>query len=103
MMILDDAKYTFDEKNVDNAPKQHGVYLLYADDQLIYVGRASGFGVSINSRLYSHLKGREGLRTKNATHYQRQVSSDPEKLEREVLIRCRKVFGRMQKRSNSNG
>jgi hypothetical protein len=73
-MPIGGDKYTFNKDNVDRAPAQHGVYALYDGDALIYYGRASGEGVTIRSRLQSHLAGNEGSCTKKATSYRRETT-----------------------------
>ena len=59
-MPITGQKYAFTDKNVNNAPASHGVYVLYDGDVTIYIGRASGEGVTIRSRLKSHKAGNEG-------------------------------------------
>lgn len=75
-MALTGKYIPFTKENVDKAPAKHGVYELYDKDngnyELIYIGKASGKGVTIRSRLQSHLRGDEGPCTKTATHYRRK-------------------------------
>jgi hypothetical protein len=103
-MPITGGKYAFTESNVNKAPAEHGVYALYDNTPLvtdfsgpfpsmrrhrgeltIYIGRASGDGVTIRSRLKSHYRGDEGLCTVAATHYRREVTSDPIARESELL------------------
>ncbi len=103
-MPITGDKYAFTESNINNAPAEHGVYALYdpsplvtessgpfpsvrrrSGDLIIYIGRASGDGVTIRSRLKSHYRGDEGLCTLAATHYRREVTSDPIARESELL------------------
>ncbi len=103
-MPITGDKYVFTERNINNAPAEHGVYVLYDNtplvtefsgpfpsmrrrrgDLTIYIGRASGDGVTIRSRLMSHYRGDEGLCTVAATHYRREVTSDPIARESELL------------------
>ncbi|MBI2867450.1 MAG: GIY-YIG nuclease family protein [Chloroflexi bacterium] len=65
--------YAFNQQNVDGSPDAHGVYALYDSNQaLIYIGRADGVGVTIRSRLQSHLRGDEGRCTQSAAYYRRE-------------------------------
>lgn len=84
-MGLKSKIYSFKKENVDISPNKHGVYSLYEGDELIYIGRAAGKGVTIRSRLQSHLAGSEGRCTKDATWYQREVTEDAVKREEEEL------------------
>lgn len=73
--------YAFNEFNVDNAPSQSGVYALYRNNTLTYIGKAS----SIRARLQDHFAGRDGQCTRASTHYKREVTSTPAARERELL------------------
>ena len=56
---MSNATYGFTAFNVNAAPASHGVYVLYDSTGIIYIGRAAGDGVTIRSRLQSHLHGNE--------------------------------------------
>lgn len=88
-------KYEFTSKNVDQSPNEHGVYLLYDGNVLIYIGRAWGKDVTIRSRLQSHMRGDEGACTESATHYSREVREDSAARELELLKEFRKTYGRL--------
>jgi hypothetical protein len=94
-MPISGDRYAFTEKNVNNAPDEHGVYALYDGDILIYYGRASGDGVTICSRLQSHFRGDEGPCTQGATHYRREVTESPKHREKELLDEFEATFGRL--------
>ena len=61
-------------ENIDRAPRKPGVYALYEDRTLIFLGKASGKADTIRSRLRSHL----GALPQGATRYKRELASDPE-------------------------
>ena len=84
-MPNEDSRYANNEKNLKNAPKSHGVYTLYEGKRLIYIGRAAGKDVTINSRLNSHASGNEGACTKAFTSYRREESANAEAREKELL------------------
>ncbi len=84
-MPISGNRYGFTEKNIDDAPDDHGVYALYHDEELIYIGRAAGKDVTIRSRLRDHLSGREGKGTQQATSYAREITSAPAPREEELL------------------
>jgi hypothetical protein len=94
-MPISGDRYAFTEKNVNNAPDEHGVYALYDGDILIYYGRASGDGVTICSRLQSHFRGDEGPCTQGATHYRREMTESPKHREKELLDEFAARFGRL--------
>ena len=84
-MPIEDSWYAKHEENLKNAPKSHGVYTLYEGDRLIYIGRAAGKGVTINSRLNSHASGNEGACTQAFTRYMREETENAEARETELL------------------
>src|SRR5437016_12778486 len=60
-------------ENVNRAPKKRGVYALYADSTLIYLGQAEGKTDTIRARLRGHL----GSTPKAATRYTLELSPTP--------------------------
>lgn len=94
-MGLLNNNYQFNSFGVALAPSSHGVYRLYAGAELIYIGRASGIDVTIQSRLRSHLSGREGPCTQSATSFDYIESTVPAYLEAELLERYRSLYGRL--------
>lgn len=84
-MPITGDQYPFTKDNVDKAPADHGVYVLYENGVLTYIGRASGTGVTIRSRLQSHYSGNEGRCTQAATHYRREVCPNPIAREKELV------------------
>ena len=84
-MSINGKRYAFTNENINNAPNSAGVYELYDGSMLTYIGRAQGGSVTIRTRLKDHKSGREGMCTKNATIYKREVTSSPVARERELL------------------
>lgn len=74
--------YAFNKSNVGTSPDKQGVYALYRDRVLTYIGKASN---SIRSRLQDHLVGRDGQCTKASTQYKRELTSSPAAREKELL------------------
>lgn len=99
-MPIQGDKYTFSDKNVSAAPASAGVYALYEDDTLIYIGRAMGDTTTIRSRLQNHKAGREGACTLRATSYSREECSNPATRERELLEEYRRQTGGALPRCN---
>jgi len=79
-------RYPFVSWAVSGAPKDPGVYALWREGELIYYGIAHGDGATIQSRLLDHLAGRANLCTADATHYSWELSRDPVRRERELLL-----------------
>ena len=79
---------------VDGAPNETGLYALWEDGEVVYLGRATG-GASIRSRLKEHLERRLCPCTENATHYSWELSLRPATREVEVLEEHLAQFGRM--------
>ncbi len=95
--------YPFMQKNVNAAPADSGVYKLYDGNETIYIGRASGSGVTIRSRLQSHYRGDEGACTQGATHYRREVTDYPITREEELQKEHMAIHGRLPRCNNRLG
>jgi excinuclease UvrABC nuclease subunit len=85
----------FTKPYIDAAPDRQGVYLLYDQAELIYIGRAAGSTVTIRSRLQSHYNGFEGRCTQAASHFDCDVTSTPTLDEAQLLEEYRLRFGRL--------
>jgi len=83
-MALSDKKFPFTQKNVDNSPTDDGVYALYDENVTIYIGKGNGEN-GIRARLQAHKRGDEGKCTQGASHYRREVCTNPKSRERELL------------------
>ena len=94
-MPIAGSLYDFTKDNVDQSPDEHGVYALYDGQELIYYGRAAGYGVTIRSRLQDHYAGREGRCTQGADGYRREVTDTPIMREKELLEEYQRVYGRL--------
>jgi len=81
-MTVQGDTYTFNEKNIGNAPNEPGVYALYDGSQLIYYGSSTK---SIRDRLQSHFDGDDGPGTKGASTYKREICNNGLQRERELL------------------
>lgn len=94
-MPIQGDKYPKTNDNLGNAPAKHGVYQLYEDSAIIYIGRAAGIGVTIRSRLSDHAAGRDGPCTKAYTHYKREVTESAKSREYELLEEFQRNYGRL--------
>jgi len=91
-MPIQGELYAFTKENVDNSPDKQGVYALYLNGDVIYYGRATA---SIRNRLQSHYRGDEGLCTKQAKSYKREVCSNPVAREVQLLEEHKRLYGRL--------
>ena len=83
-MAISGEKYPFTQGNVDKSPTSAGIYTLYDENVTIYIGKGDGEN-GIRARLQAHKKGDEGSFTKKASHYRREVCSNPASREKELL------------------
>jgi hypothetical protein len=96
-MPIADLKYKrLNEKNVDMAPLHKGVYALYADKTLVFLGRTAGRTATLRSALRSHL-GATGAGSGNpsATRYKRELTTQPEARLRTLLDEYKAEQGRL--------
>jgi hypothetical protein len=78
-------KYPFIEAFTNGAPADPGVYVLWRNDVVIYIGRAQGAPETIHSRLQDHFNGRLCSCSRQATHYSWEISFQGRTREREML------------------
>ena len=87
--------YAFSDENLEKAPDQGGVYALYQNGQLIYIGRSKGGTTTISSRLKDHKAGRDGKCTQSADKYRHEPCSNPVSREKELLAQFQKANGKL--------
>src|SRR5687767_10123882 len=75
----------FTGSSVSSAPTSSGVYFLYRDARLIYIGIAV-HGTGIRQELEKHLGGGYGDRTRAATAFRFEQTRDPVVASREYLL-----------------
>ncbi len=93
-MKLLGLRYAFIDANLKRAPDEPGVYALYRDERLIYVGAALGGTDTIRFRLKNHQESREGSCTQEATHYRYQITSNGKLRARDILDQYFRETGR---------
>ena len=91
MTITDPTFKVLTAKNVERAPRKRGVYALYKDSTLVFLGKAVGEKDTIRSQLRGHL----AAPPKGATRYKREPTKQPgprlEALLKEHLAAHRKL------------
>ncbi len=70
---------------VDDAPKTRGVFALWANDELVYLGHAAGGAVTIHSMLFEQLGKLAPDDPKRATHYSWEVCANPAEREKQLM------------------
>src|SRR5260221_13881563 len=98
-MPISDPLFRFTNAIVHGAPTNAGLYALWQDGHLIYVGRA----VSIRERLVEHLQRRLCPCTEHATHYSWELSLRPATREVEMLEHFKKQHGRLPRCNEEAG
>ena len=87
--------YRFTPAIVQGAPDTSGVYALWQDGEMIYLGRAE----SLRVQLLAHLQQRAPC-TRDATHYSWELSLRAEAREAELLEQFRQRHGRLPRCNN---
>jgi hypothetical protein len=73
-MPFEMKRYPFTRPVIEYAPhEQGGVYVLWAEDEVIYIGRTSR-STNIRACLLEHLEGKRGGCTRTATHYSWEIT-----------------------------
>jgi len=67
------ARYPFNRRMLEGAPEEFGIYALFEDDELIYVGSAHG-GMTIKTCLLLHQDGAMGPCTMKAKAYAWEIT-----------------------------
>lgn len=75
--------WPFSEPAIDVCPAAPGVYFLYRDGRLVYIGLAVN-GAGIREALESHRRGAYGECTRAATSFIYQITDNP----RALYLRC---------------
>jgi hypothetical protein len=86
------SAWPFTAPAIDLSPAEPGVYLLYCDGRLIYIGVAVN-GASIRQELGSHFRGARGDGTREATAFSYELTPDPRALHRRYLDTHRDRYG----------
>jgi hypothetical protein len=86
------SAWPFTDAAIDHSPAAPGVYLLYQNGCLLYIGLAVN-GSSIRDELASHRSGAHGERTRDATAFTYELARDPRALHRRYLAAHRERYG----------
>ena len=86
------SEWPFTDAAIDLSPAAPGVYLLYQNGRLLYIGLAVN-GSNIREELASHQRGAHGERTRDATAFVYELAPDPRALHRRYLSAHRARHG----------
>lgn len=93
-MPLWSRQWPFLAYSVEAAPLDAGVYALWRDGQLIYIGCSQGSANSIRSCLLEHFAQSADQSDSAPDHYSWEVADDPQKRKSEMLARYQHLHGR---------
>lgn len=93
-MPIPGPRYKYTRFIAEGAPDTAGLYALWEEGELVYLGRASS-GSTIRACLLEHLAGNVCPCAADATHYSWELSLQPDAREAQLLQEFRKEFGRL--------
>ena len=98
-MIWESKERTqFVDSMVSSVSQSAGVYFLFYERELIYIGGSDGGMFSgIRSRLLSHLAGNEGSCTRYADEFSYEQNELGKERERQLLTQYKRLYGRLPK------
>jgi len=85
-------RYRFTRLVLLGAPADAGVYALWAEEELVYYGHATGGQLTIRARLLEHFDGH--LPSESVSHYSWELCDDPAERESALLAEHQRMFGR---------
>lgn len=71
-MPLPEKRWPFTRANLEYAPEDPGIFVLWDGDEVIYIGRATRS--TIKAELLAHQDGAAGACTMKATHYSWEIT-----------------------------
>ncbi len=80
--------------NLDGLPEAPGVFTLYEDGRLTFIGYADGGSHTIKSRIMDHKEGHEDARTQLFDHYTREVTANVVLRYRELMVQYARKYHR---------
>ncbi len=87
--------FSANRANLDSLPETAGVFTLYEDGRLIFIGYADGGSShTLKSQIMDHKEGREAARTQLFDHYTREVTSNVVLRYRELMVQYARKYHR---------
>jgi hypothetical protein len=88
-------KWPFFGYSIESAPLDPGVYGLWKDGELIFIGSSDSDGSSIRSRLVKHFLEADQAGAVVPDHYSWEVADDVHQRKAEVLAQFQGIYGRL--------
>ena len=99
-MPISDLKFKrLTSENVSRAPRKSGVFALYADRTLVFLGSAVGPDQTLRSCLLEHVD-RGQAKASGATRYKREATDEPAARLECLLTEFREAHGGILPRGN---
>lgn len=86
-------RWPFLDYTVEAAPLDKGVFGLWKNSELVFIGATDSDG-SIRKSLTAHQSGEHGKESQQADHYSWEVANDPMARQKEVLEQYERTHGR---------
>jgi hypothetical protein len=102
-MPLWSRKWPFLGYTIESAPLDAGVYGLWQEGELIYIGASDGTTSSLRSRLLEHFAELGKAGTPSPDHYSWELSDNPHARQQEVLRQFVDKYGQMPKFNPNTG
>ena len=80
--------------NLESLPELPGVFTLYQDGKMIFIGYADGAKHTIKSQLIDHKEGREGPSTQRFDHYTRELTPNVVLRYRDLMVHYARKYHR---------
>ena len=80
--------------NLKSLPEAPGVFTLYEDGRLIFIGYADGGSQTIKSQIMDHREGHEDARTQLFDRYTREVTNNVVLCYRELMVQYVRKYHR---------
>jgi hypothetical protein len=101
-MPIPGPKYQYTRFIAEGAPDTPGLYALWEEGELVFLGRAS-YESTIRTRLLEHLAGKLCPCAADATHYSWELSLQPGSREAQLLQEFRRQYGRLPRCNDAAG
>lgn len=88
-------RFPFTSRLIAGAPDEPGVFVLWQDREIIFIGHTQGRGETIRSALVEHFAGNASPSTRRATHYSWMITRSPAALEAQLLEEYNKANSRL--------
>jgi excinuclease UvrABC nuclease subunit len=100
---LSNGLFPFTELMIRVAPNKPGVYTLFKDRKIVFIGCAEGHDTTIRTYLKDHLTGKNGKCTRRATEYSYEITPESTTRAEELLESYKRQFGKLPECNEGTG